>query len=268
MAAEAPSGARLPAVAGLFYPAAATTLRNEIDSYLRAAAEAPPQPRPQALIVPHAGYGYSGAIAAAAYRRLEPWHASIRRVVLLGPPHREPVRGAATMAVDCFRTPLGDVAVDRASLQALIDRDAVTDDWRAHRAEHALEVQLPFLQAVLDDFSIIPLLIGDLTPAATAALLEPWWHDASTLLLISSDLSHFHAYDEARKIDAATDAAILALDPTRIGPRQACGCRALNGLLHLARAHGAAAVRLAWGNSGDTGGPRERVVGYAAYAVQ
>lgn len=268
MAIEALDSVRAPAVAGLFYPAAAAALRADIEHYLSAAPGAVLRSRPHAIIVPHAGYVYSGAIAAAAYRRLEPWRATIRRVVLLGPPHREPVHGAATVAVDGFRTPLGDVPVDRASLQMLIGRDAVSDNPRAHLAEHALEVQLPFLQLVLDDFSIIPLLIGDMSPAATAALLEPWWHDSSTLVLVSSDLSHFHPDDEARAIDAETDAAIMALDADYIGPQQACGCRALNGLLHLARKQDAAAVRLAIGNSGDTGGSRARVVGYAAYAVQ
>ncbi|MEX2479924.1 MAG: AmmeMemoRadiSam system protein B [Gammaproteobacteria bacterium] len=268
MAPEPLDSVRAPAVSGLFYPATAAALRTEIDSFLRAVPGPPLRTRPHAVIVPHAGYAYSGAIAAAAYRRLEPWRAMIHRVVLLGPPHREPVRGAATVTVDAFRTPLGDVPVDRASLRTLIGHDAVTDNRLAHLAEHALEVQLPFLQGVLDDFSIIPLLIADMTPAATAALLEPWWHDPSTLLLVSSDLSHFHHYDEAREIDAVTDAAIMTLDPDYIGPQQACGCHALNGLLHLAREQDAAVVRLAFGNSGDAGGSRARVVGYAAYAVQ
>lgn len=259
---------REPAVAGLFYPTDPSTLRVAIERLLGAVPAAPPRTCPLALIVPHAGYVYSGAIAAAAYRLLLPWRERLRRIVLVGPPHREPVPGAATLAVDSFRTPLGDVPVDQDSVDRLLEDAVVRACPLAHRAEHALEVQLPFLQVVLERFVLVPLLIGELPASATAALLEPWWAVPDTLIVISTDLSHYHSAADARTIDAATDAAIIALDTSAIGPQQACGCRALNGLLHLAQVHGASVECVARGNSGDSGGASERVVGYAAYTVQ
>jgi MEMO1 family protein len=259
---------REPAVAGTFYPSDPHDLYAAIERLLSAAPARATAGCPLALIVPHAGYVYSGAIAAATSRLLLPWRQHIRRVVLIGPPHRLPVPGAATLAVDGFRTPLGDVPVDRDSVKRLLEHAAVRSEALAHRDEHALEVQLPFLQVVLEHFVLVPLLIGELPATTTAALLEPWWAAPHTLLVVSTDLSHFHPDTEARTIDAATDAAIIALDDRAIGPQQACGCRALNGLLHLARAHGATVDCLARGNSSATTGSRDRVVGYAAYTVQ
>ncbi len=260
------SEVRPAAVAGLFYAGERAALQRDIDALLDRvqplAGEAP-----RALIVPHAGYVYSGAAAAQAYARLARWRAHYRRVVILGPPHRVPVRGMAVDGHARFATPLGEVAIDRAACAALCLDPQVAVDDAAHAAEHAIEVQLPFLQTVLDDFTLVPLLVGDLAPAAVAAAVAPWWDDPQTLLLVSSDLSHFLDYDAARARDAATDAAIMALDADVIGPARACGCRALNGLLYLARQRGADIERLALCNSGDSAGDRDRVVGYAAYAL-
>lgn len=257
---------RPAAVAGLFYPGDAVELRATLARLLGNAAPASVRP-PRALIVPHAGYVYSGAVAAAAYRRLAHWRDAYHRVVLLGPPHRVPVRGAATVSADRFGGPLGSVAVDHDALAAPLARGEVVIDDAAHAAEHALEVQLPFLQSVLDTFTLVPLLIGEMPAAATARLIAPWWEDPGTLVVVSTDLSHFLDDAGARQLDAVTDGMIMALDEHGLTPEHACGCRALAGLLHLARARGAHIERAAQCNSGDTAGPRGRVVGYAAYVL-
>jgi len=257
---------RPAAVAGLFYPGDTVELRATLTRLLGETRPASVRP-PRALIVPHAGYVYSGAVAAAAYRRLARWHDAYRRVVLLGPPHRVPVRGAATVSADRFGGPLGSVAVDREALSALLARGEVEVDDAAHATEHALEVQIPFLQSVLDAFTLVPLLIGEMSAAATARLLAPWWEDPETLVVVSTDLSHFLDYAAAQRLDAITDGMILALDGRGLTPEHACGCRALAGLLHLARARGAHIERAAQCNSGDTAGARDRVVGYAAYVL-
>ncbi|MBX9608930.1 MAG: AmmeMemoRadiSam system protein B [Gammaproteobacteria bacterium] len=258
---------RPPAVAGSFYPAEPARLRAQVERLLseaRCSADA----RPRALIVPHAGYIYSGAVAAAAYACLAAWRDSYRRVVLLGPPHRVPVRGLASSDAPAFATPLGAVVVDRATVARFESHACVQPSEAAHAREHALEVQLPFLQATLEDVAIVPLLVGEIAPDALADLLEPWWRDEDSLLLVSTDLSHFLDYAAAVRRDCATDATIRALDASSIGPEQACGCRALNGLLALAARQGAQIERLALCNSGDTAGDRERVVGYASYVLR
>jgi len=253
-------------VAGLFYPDDPAQLRATLAQLLGEADTASAEP-PRALIVPHAGYVYSGAVAAAAYRRLARWHDTYHRVVLLGPPHRVPVRGAATVSAKRFSGPLGSVAVDHEALLAPLARGEVQIDDDAHAAEHALEVQLPFLQSLLDDFTLVPLLVGEMSAADTARLITPWWEDPETLVVVSTDLSHFLDDAGARRMDAVTDGMILALDERGLTPEHACGCRALAGLLHLARARGAHIERAAQCNSSDTAGPRDRVVGYAAYVL-
>ena len=244
-----PTPVRPPAVAGSFYPAEPARLRAQVERML-VESRCPADARPRALIVPHAGYVDS-----------------YRRVVLLGPPHRVPVRGLASSGAAAFATPLGSMAVDRAAVSRFESHAAVQPSEAAHAREHALEVQLPFLQATLEDVAIVPLLVGEVAPDTLADLLEPWWCDEDSLLLVSTDLSHFLDYAEAVRRDSATDATIRALDASAIGPEQACGCRALNGLLALAARHGAHIERLALCNSGDTAGDRERVVGYASYVL-
>lgn len=257
---------REPAVAGLFYPAAATVLQAQVDGLL-AAAKPPAGAQPRAIVVPHAGYIYSGAAAAEAYAQLAPWREHIKRVVILGPPHRVPMRGLALSSATAFATPLGELALDTQAESCWAAAQDVAVNDRAHAPEHSIEVQLPFLQTVLGDIRILPLLVADTAPARLAELLAPCWERADTLLVISTDLSHFLDYEAARRRDHDTDEAIMGLDATCIGPEQACGCRPLNGLLHLAANRAAHIERVALCNSGDTAGSHDRVVGYAAYVL-
>jgi hypothetical protein len=255
---------RPPAVAGMFYPDDPATLARDVDDAL---AAAPPAagPAPKALIVPHAGYVYSGAIAASAYAALEPVRGAIRRVVLLGPCHRVAVRGLALPSADAFDTPLGRVPVDSDAVALLAGLPQVVVSGAAHAQEHSLEVQLPFLQRVLREFSIVPLAVGDATAHEVAEVLDRLWGGPETLILVSSDLSHYHRYDDAARIDRATASAILALDPA-LDHEQACGATPIAGLVTVARRRGLAAKLLDLRNSGDTAGDRRRVVGYAAFA--
>lgn len=254
---------RPPAVAGMFYPAAAATLQADVDRLL-AAAPIPAMAQPKALIVPHAGYIYSGPTAARAYAALAPWRATIRRIVLLGPTHRIAVRGLALPASDAFATPLGEVRIDVAARAALADLPQVVVSDPAHAQEHSLEVHLPFLQRALDDFSLLPLAVGQASPEAVAEVLERLWGGPETLLVISSDLSHFLPYAAAQQVDGVTCRHILKL-ATDIDPHQACGAFPVNGLLLAAQRHGLRPTLLDLCNSGDTAGDRQRVVGYAAF---
>jgi MEMO1 family protein len=259
---------RPSAVAGLFYPGEPATLRAEVRALL---ASAPVQPKPAAriklLLVPHAGYVYSGAVAASAYALLTQERARIRRVVLLGPTHRVAVRGVAVPTADGFATPLGTVALDCEGLAALASKPGVVANNVAHAAEHALEVQLPFLQAVLDRFTLLPLAVGHIERERLIAILESLWGGDETLIVVSSDLSHYHPYDEARHIDHATVERILSLDPS-LDHEEACGATPLNAALSLARKRGLAPRLLAQCNSGDTSGDRTHVVGYCAVAFE
>ncbi len=257
---------RPAAVAGMFYPAAARELAWEVDDMLGRCAGGGLVPGfPKALIVPHAGYVYSGGVAAQAYDRLRPARGIVRRVVLLGPCHRVPVRGLALPAASAFDTPLGRVPLDRDAIALLARLPQVVASGAAHAEEHALEVQLPFLQRVLGEFSLVPLAVGSATPSEVAQVLEELWGGAETLIVISSDLSHYHRYDEARAIDRSTAQAILDFS-TDIDHEQACGATPVAGLLLAARAHGLNAELLDLRNSGDTAGGRDRVVGYASFA--
>ncbi len=259
-------GIRPPAVAGRFYPEDPAELAATVDSLLEAAPAGELAAPPTALIVPHAGYTYSGAVAAAAFRALKPFAQHWRRVVLIGPAHYVPVPGLALAPHAAFATPLGLVRVDREASEWLWQTcPQVAVHARAHAPEHALEVELPFLQRLDCRAPIVPLLFGGADDEETAAALDRVW-DGETLLLVSSDLSHYEPYEEARRHDAATAAAIEALDPRPIGPREACGYRAIRALLRLARARGLEPRRLALANSGDAGGERSSVVGYGAWA--
>ncbi len=257
---------RSPAVAGTFYPADPQQLRAMVQRYLRGALDRAPGTLPKALIAPHAGYIYSGPVAATAYARLWPARDTVRRVVLIGPSHRVPLRGLATSSADVFNTPLGDVLVDKTAAAALVDLPQVQVMDSAHAWEHSLEVHLPFLQEVLREFSLAPLVVGDASPQEVAEVLERLWGGAETVLVISSDLSHYHDYDTARRMDRDTSRAIEQLRPADIDYQQACGRIPITGLLVAAQAHGLAAATLDLRNSGDTAGPRDQVVGYGAYA--
>jgi AmmeMemoRadiSam system protein B len=263
---------RPPAVAGSFYPADPATLRGAVDRLLagvdvRSGAAPNPPPAPKALIVPHAGYVYSGPIAAAAYARLRGVATAIRRVILVGPAHRVLLRGLALPGARQFATPLGVVAVDAEAAAIARRLPHVVESPLAHAEEHSLEVQLPFLQRVLPDFTLLPLVVGDATGAMVAAVLDALWGGPETLLVISSDLSHYHPYGEAQALDRTTAGRILAFAPD-LDHEQACGATPVNGLLLAARRRGMQAELLDLRNSGDTAGDRGRVVGYAAFGFR
>lgn len=258
---------RPPAVAGAFYPGAPGELAAAVDALLAAApvTASTPATGAKAIVVPHAGYCYSGPTAAALYAPLAARRQAIRRVILLGPTHRFAVRGLALPGVDAFATPLGTIPIDAGAVAALANLPQVGTSPAAHAGEHSLEVQLPFLQRVLDAFTLLPLAVGEATPEAVAEVLERLWGGDETLIVVSSDLSHYLPYAEARGIDADTARHILALD----GPlehHQACGATPLNGLLLAARRHGLTPTLVDLRNSGDTAGDRQRVVGYGAFA--
>lgn len=252
---------RPAAVAGTFYPAEADELRALIGACL---AEARPDVRnPKALIVPHAGHIYSGPTAAWAYATLD--RQRIRRVVLLGPAHRVAFYGLALPSVDAFATPLGTIALDRDAMRHALSLPDVIEHDGAHALEHSLEVQLPFLQTVLDDFMLVPFCVGAADIVSVANVINSLWDGEDTLMLISSDLSHFHPYAEARTIDQQTIADILAMHAD-LSHEQACGATPINGLLLAAASHGLKPHLLDYRNSGDTAGDRFRVVGYTAIA--
>jgi AmmeMemoRadiSam system protein B len=255
---------RPPAVAGSFYPDRPDRLSASVEGFL-AEAETRPAGRAKAVIAPHAGYRYSGPVAGRAFAALRPGAAGIRRVVVIGPAHFVPVRGLAVPAAAAFRTPLGDVPLDRAAIEAMLDLPQVRLADAPHQGEHALEVELPFLQIILGSFSLVPLLVGQAHPAEVAEILARLWGGDETAIVVSSDLSHYHDYASATRRDAATAAAIEALEPT-LGPDDACGHLPIAGLLIEAERRGIEALRLDLRNSGDTAGPKDRVVGYGAWA--
>ncbi len=254
---------RPPAVAGLFYPDDPERLREAVEGYL--AAVEPGGETPRAVVVPHAGFVYSGAVAAAAYARLRPLKGHLDRILLIGPAHRMAVRGLAAPVADAFESPLGPLPLDRAAIARIATLPQVTLDDAPHRLEHCLEVQLPFLVACLGRVPLVPLLVGDAYPEEVAEVIERLWEGPETLVVISSDLSHYHDDATAKRMDAATSAAIEALDEARIGWDDACGRLPIAGLLRVARARGLAARTIALCNSGDTAGPKDEVVGYGAY---
>jgi len=257
-------------VDGLFYPAAPRALRAQIVDYLVGAGAADDAAcAPKLLITPHAGYDYCGAVAAQAYALLGRSSArGISRVVLIGPTHRVALDGLAAPQAEAFETPLGRVAVDAAALATLDELPQVTRSDRVHEREHSLEVQLPFLQTLLgSSFTLVPLVVGDASAEAVAQVLERLWGGGETLIVISSDLSHYLPYEKAQAVDHATAQRILALD-AGLAPHEACGAAAINGALLAARRHGLAPRLLDLRNSGDTAGDRDRVVGYGAIAFE
>jgi hypothetical protein len=258
---------RPAAVAGLFYPNDPKILDTDVRRYLSQAT--PPDgvdaTMIKALIVPHAGYVYSGPVAATAYRLLQ-GRDEIRRVVLLGPVHQVPVRGLALPDTDGFRTPLGVVPVDQEAVDILLRLPQVVVSGRCHAREHSLEVHLPFLQEVIGSFSLVPLAVGDATTDEVAEVLAHVWGGPETLIVISSDLSHYLPYDQARTTDRETAEAVLRLDDDAIAQYRACGATPVRGLLRLARRRHLLPTMLDLRNSGDTEGDRDRVVGYGAFA--
>ncbi|MEQ8428542.1 MAG: AmmeMemoRadiSam system protein B [Gammaproteobacteria bacterium] len=262
---QARTSIRPAAVAGMFYPGNAVQLDTDIDQFLQADIhEISP---PKAIIVPHAGYVYSGAVAASAYANLLRQRAAIKRVVLLGPAHRVYVEGMALPTNTHFATPLGNITLDTHALADIADLPFVEYLDAAHRDEHSLEVQLPFLQKILDDFVLVPIVVGNASPEQVELVLERLWGGPETLVVISSDLSHYHDYQFAKQLDTATTELIESFAWPQLGPEQACGCMPMRGLLKLARQKNMTIQTLDLRNSGDTAGPRDKVVGYGAYAL-
>lgn len=260
---------REPAVAGTFYPADPDALRQVVRAYLeegRRRMQDAGAVAPKALIAPHAGYVYSGPIAGSAYATIEPLRDRIERVVLIGPSHHVAFHGIALSSATSWRTPLGDVPLDRAGAAALAKLPQVRVFDAAHADEHSLEVQLPFLQETLGRFELLPLVAGDASPHEVAQVLDRAWGGPETLIVVSSDLSHYYEQAMARSLDRIATAAIEALRPEGLDEHSACGRVPIRGLLVAARQHGCAVRTLDLRNSGDTAGPRDRVVGYGAYA--
>ncbi len=256
---------RNPAVAGAFYPARASELKKAVAAYLNLAEGG--NIAPKAIIAPHAGYIYSGPVAASAYKWLDTARANktIQRVVLLGPAHRTTFPGLAAHSADAFLTPLGRIPLDKEAiaLAAALPQVSILD--AAHQQEHSLEVQLPFLQSALGDFNLVPFAVGSASPAEVSEVLETLWGGPETLIVISSDLSHFHNYAAAQKLDLATAEAIENLQPDKIGYDHACGRIGIQALLLLAQKYDLSAQRVDLRNSGDISGSRDQVVGYGAW---
>lgn len=270
---------RPPAVAGTFYPSDPAELRRTIDGFLAQARTDQPdvsvgsssadrRTAPKALIAPHAGYIYSGPVAASVYVRLAPLRGTITRVVLLGPSHRVGFRGLALSSADYFDTPLGRIALDKTAQRALAGLPQVQVLDAAHALEHSLEVQLPFLQRLLGEFQLVPLVVGEARAAQVAEVLERLWGGEETLVVVSSDLSHYHDYATAQRRDRATSQAIERLRYEDLHDGDACGRTPVSGLLHYLRGHGGRMRTVDLRNSGDTAGSRDQVVGYGAYVLE
>lgn len=256
---------RPPAVAGRFYAGDASQLAADVERLLAAAS--PCAGVPKGIIAPHAGYVYSGPVAATAYACLRARAHEIRKVVLLGPAHRVYLSGLALPASDRFATPLGEVPIDAELATRVLSLPFVERSREAHALEHSLEVHVPFLQRLLPDFSLLPLVVGDTQPSEVAAVLELCWGGPETALVISSDLSHFHDYAEATQLDRATADWITHAAAPGLDPRRACGARCIDGLIAYGSRHPLDIELLDLRNSGDTAGPRREVVGYGSFAI-
>ena len=256
---------RPTAVAGLFYPDEVEKLSASVHDYVNQAS-ASDVSAPAAIIAPHAGYVYSGPIAGTAYRSLTSVAHKVSRVVLLGPSHRVGFAGIALSSAEAYASPLGPVNIDTDCQRRLAELPGVVTLDAAHAQEHSLEVHLPFLQTVIQDFQLVPLVVGDATPEQVANVIESVWTGDDTLVVVSTDLSHYHSYADAARLDRETTDAIERQE-AQIAPQQACGCRPLNGLLQVAAKRQLGITTLDLRNSGDTAGTRDRVVGYGAYAL-
>ena len=264
---EHPSRQRIrpAAVAGRFYPDNADELRAEIASDLTASESA--DRCPKAIIVPHAGYRYSGPVAGTGYVKLLPFRQTIKRVVLLGPAHRVGFDGLAVSNADAFATPLGLIPVDRLGIERILQLPQVIEFDEAHAQEHSLEVHLPFLQVTLDDFALVPIVVGRVEPNDVKEVIETLWGGDETLFVISSDLSHFHDRDAAKRIDQTTAELICSHNVEALTPQRACGYLAIGGMLLAARERKLPVTVLDLRNSGDTAGGHDKVVGYGSFAV-
>ncbi len=256
---------RPPAVAGMFYPGSSSELEQSVELYLQQAQNETIDKRPKALIVPHAGYIYSAPVAANAFKQLLPFADEISQVILLGPSHRVPFTGIASSSAKAFDTPLGAIPLNRKTIEKVNQLPFVVEYDTAHEQEHSLEVQLPFLQKVLSNFTLVPLVIGQASDEQVDQLIEYLWDEPGVLFLISSDLSHYLDYETAREYDLATMKAIEQLEPRKIHPEQACGRTGIAGLLLAAKNHHLKVKTLDIRNSGDTAGSKDQVVGYGSW---
>ena len=257
---------RQPAVAGTFYPANSKQLHQILNQYLEDAKTAAKVPK--AIIVPHAGYIYSGPVAASAYARLQQAKDRITRVVIIGPSHRVAFRGLAVSRANNFTTPLGDIPVDQGAVEMIVQLPFVEYIEQAHTFEHSLEVHLPFLQETLADFKIVPIVAGDASPEQVAQVIDALWGGDETLIVISSDLSHYHDYATAKKLDKLTSERIEKQQYELLASESACGKVPVSGLLKLAREKSLSIKTIDLRNSGDTAGDKSRVVGYGAYVIE
>ena len=258
---------RKAAVAGQFYPDDPAQLKTMVRQFLAETTPTMPTAQPKALIAPHAGYIYSGSAAAAAFSRLLPFREEITRIVLLGPSHRVGFNGLAVSSADYFQTPLGDIGIDQASIRQALSLPQVSLMDEAHELEHSIEVELPFLQEALDDFTLVPIVVGNADSQSVSEVLEMLWGDDSTLIVISSDLSHFLDYNTAQKRDEKTCESIENLSPNSIDYDDACGRNPIKGLLVSAKKHCLSVTTLVLCNSGDTAGDKNRVVGYGSWVL-
>ncbi|WP_455202362.1 AmmeMemoRadiSam system protein B [Kaarinaea lacus] len=258
---------RPTAVAGMFYPSDPVELRAMVSSFLNSARDTPidKAATTKAIIAPHAGYIYSGPVAAHAYHYVESIKDKITNVVLIGPSHRVPLLGLATSSADYFATPLGNIPINRALTEKINELPFISELDQAHSMEHSLEVHLPFLQLTLNEFSLVPIVAGDASPEDVSELINLACSSEDTLLVISSDLSHYHDYQTAKRLDQDTCEAIEALDIRAVDSQHACGYIPVRGLLAYAREHKLAATTVDCRNSGDTAGPKDQVVGYGSY---
>ena len=261
-----PASVRPAAVAGMFYPADSEQLEGQIQACLEHAKHATGPNQIQAIITPHAGLIYSGPTAAVAWSQAHKARPDVSRILLLGPSHRVGFTGIATSPAKAWRTPLGEINLDQERAQQL-ERELPFVQLYELAQEHSLEVQVPFIQTLYPGAKLLPLVVGNASAQQVAQVLNKFWQDQDTLIAISSDLSHFHDYQTAQQLDQATVDAICHYQVNRIGPEQACGCRAINGLLLLAQQGGHSIAPLELCNSGDTAGDKDRVVGYGAIAV-
>ena len=260
---------RQAAVAGSFYPDSAAQIKQQLATYL--SLQNPPQiqctSQVKALIVPHAGYCYSGAVAGHAYVYLQNIFSKIKRVILLGPSHRVPLIGCAISSCDFFITPLGKIPVDQKLNAQLLARELLITSDQAHLLEHSLEVQLPFLQTCLADFTLIPIVVGQCSAKHVYEILNQLQvNEPTTLVVVSSDLSHFHPYHEARRLDDMTIQHILNYD-AHLDGSEACGCYAVNGLLSYAKSQHWQIKLVNKANSADAVGSKREVVGYASFIL-
>lgn len=259
---------RPTAVAGMFYPDSPQQLKTMIEQSLNQASSSVQIQQPKVLIVPHAGYIYSADIAANAYQYLKPFVNDIHHIVLIGPSHRVAFPGLALSSADYFETPLGDVEINSQARQKLMELEGIDIIDQAHVKEHSLEVQLPFLQHIINRFTLSPIVAGNASPQLVAEAIQLLWGGPETVIIISSDLSHYHDYQAAQVLDQTTTQAILDFDINKIDSQQACGCVGIRGLLHFAHQHPLKASLVDLRNSGDTAGDKDRVVGYGAYVFE